>query len=435
MPSYIDPVLYASTPATPNTMGVTVTLTEPVDTQILGEAVEQVRERFPYFYVRPQIEGAHLVLVPNELPMVVRDTWEPTLLLSTKTNYHVASWKCEGRRLAVEALHVISDGAGFLPYVKSVLFCYLSKRYGIDFDPTGFKLPGDAIPPSEIGNPFPEEQIDAIEAPFYRKPEFKRFAQIEEPDAPWRAFCIKLPVDEVMRYCGELDASPNALVCVLLARAVHKIQPQNDKVILGGVAINQKAILGNYDNYRGFSDLVYVDYKPDNLDKDLSLLCTVTRGQIMLQAQPENALFALKKMKEGLSGLLKIPSIGLKMLAIWPTASRRRTTFTLSYANSRSFGPLDPYIEELYYLTEPSTSAVMCEIACINQAFFLHFEQRFESEALLNAFLDEMRSVGIQPELLRREDYRTSSVRYDDLSIPLVEGVTSVVDGFLGHEK
>lgn len=421
MPSFIDPVLYATVPNNPNLMGMTVTLTEPIDVRLLCEAVEHVRERFPYFYVRPHIEGGSLVLVPNDAPMVVRDTWEPTLLLSTQTNYHIASWKCEGRRLAAEVLHIVTDGSGFMPYFKSVLFCYLSKRHGIEFDPKGFRLPGDTIPQSETGNPFPEDQIDAIEAPHYKKPEFKHFAQIKEPDAPWRAFCIKLDEDEVMRYCGELDASPNALVSVLLARAVHRMQPHNDQVILGGIAVNQKAILGNYDNYRGFSDLVYVDYPPEKLDKDPRLLCTVTRGQIILQTQPENVLFALKQMKKGLSSLLKIPSIGIKMLAIWPTATRRRTTFTVSYVNSRSFGPLDAYIEELYVLAEPSSSSVVCEIACINHAFFLHLEQRFASEALLEVFLGELRDAGITAELLRKEDYRTSSVRYDDLSIPQLD--------------
>lgn len=48
----------------------------------------------------------------------------------------------------------------------------------------------------------------------------------------------------------------------------------------------------------------------------------------------------------------------------------------------------------------------------------MHFEQRFASEALLEAFLGELSDAGITAELLRKEDYRTSSVRYDDLTIP-----------------
>jgi hypothetical protein len=151
MPTYIDPLLYGSLPTKPNTMGMEAVLTDKVDVGLLSEAVESLRERFPYFYVRPQIAGTDLVLAPNDLPVVVRDSWEPTILVSKETNYHVLSFKCEDKRLAAEVMHPVTDGSGFMPYFKSVLFCYLSKRYGIEFDRTGFRLPGDEIPASETG--------------------------------------------------------------------------------------------------------------------------------------------------------------------------------------------------------------------------------------------------------------------------------------------
>ena len=435
MPTYIDPLLYGSLPTKPNTMGMEAVLTDKVDVGLLSEAVESLRERFPYFYVRPQIAGTDLVLAPNDLPVVVRDSWEPTILVSKETNYHVLSFKCEDKRLAAEVMHPVTDGSGFMPYFKSVLFCYLSKRYGIEFDRTGFRLPGDEIPDSETGSPFSEEEVDAVKAPFYVKPEYKHFMQIKEPDSTWRAIKIKMAADEVMGRCKELDASPNALICVLLARAVHKIQPQDEKVILGGIAVNRKAILGNTDNYRCFADLAYIHYKPENLDKDLSLMCTVTRGQVIMQTQPENVLFNLKKMKEGMPTLHGIPSIGAKMLFIGSMAGHRRTTYTVSYAANRTFGPLDPYIEEFYVHAEPVPAAVVVEVSCINNAFFLHFEQRFKSEALLNAFLDELRLAGIEPEVLRKEAYLTSDVRYDDLKIPVVEEAKTAWDGFLASFK
>ena len=181
--------------------------------------------------------------------------------------------------------------------------------------------------------------------------------------------------------------------------------------------------------------MAYIHYKPENLDKDLSLMCTVTRGQVIMQTQPENVLFNLKKMKEGMPTLHGIPSIGAKMLFIGSMAGHRRTTYTVSYAANRTFGPLDPYIEEFYVHAEPVPSAVVVEVSCINNAFFLHFEQRFKSEALLNAFLDELRLAGIEPEVLRKEAYLTSDVRYDDLKIPVVEEAKTAWDGFLASFK
>ncbi len=60
---YYDPILYMCTEDFSNTMGITATLTEPIDGDILRATVEELRERFPYFYVKAAVEGNDLVPV------------------------------------------------------------------------------------------------------------------------------------------------------------------------------------------------------------------------------------------------------------------------------------------------------------------------------------------------------------------------------------
>ena len=79
-PAFYEPSLCMCTPENPNTMGICVTLTEPVNGDALQEAVERLRERFPYLYVRVKLEGNNLIVVPNDLPVVIRSTWDPILL-------------------------------------------------------------------------------------------------------------------------------------------------------------------------------------------------------------------------------------------------------------------------------------------------------------------------------------------------------------------
>lgn len=52
MSKFYEPMLYAASKAHPTVMGVLVVLKEEVDGSILREAVEELRVRFPYFYVR-----------------------------------------------------------------------------------------------------------------------------------------------------------------------------------------------------------------------------------------------------------------------------------------------------------------------------------------------------------------------------------------------
>ena len=102
MKEFYEPMLYLSTPDHPNTMGMLVALKEPVDGGILRGVVEELRARFPYFYVRVVPKENDLFPVPNPLPMMVRNTWNPITFNSEESNYHLAAWKYEGKRLAFE---------------------------------------------------------------------------------------------------------------------------------------------------------------------------------------------------------------------------------------------------------------------------------------------------------------------------------------------
>lgn len=414
--AYYEPTICMCTPENPNTMGVCVTLTEPVDGALLEAAVERLRERFPYFYVRVKLDGNNLYTVPNPLPVTVRNTWAPILLNSEEANYHMLAFKYEGERLCAEVCHSITDGAGFLPYFKSVLYCYLSAATGQCFDPTGFRLPGQAIPEAETGDPFAHLDLDAAEEPFYQKPpvtDFYRLA-ITPADDGGKIFYLRLPEAEVMRYCKENDGSPNVLVSVLLARAIRRMDPDSDKTVSAVVAMDHKAQLGSRENYRMFVDTAIVDMPKAQADYDIMKACTKARGQLMLQAQPENSLYTLKTRKLGYEKMEQLP-LQMCVDLVKKAIGQARGTVSVSYADSRSFGPLDPYIRELYLLSEPSVTDIMCEVACINHSFFLALFNACSQDAFLRAFIDELDATGIPCEVMRTEPYHLCGVRYDGL--------------------
>ena len=100
-----------------------------------------------------------------------------------------------------------------------------------------------------------------------------------------------------MQYCKDYDGSPNAFLSVMLARAVRRYDPENEKTVSVAVAIDHKAMLGNHDNYRMGANVVELDFPKSRSLDDLMKSCTMARGQIMLQAQPENPLWAMKQKK------------------------------------------------------------------------------------------------------------------------------------------
>lgn len=403
MKEFYEPMLYLSTPEHPNTMCVIARLKEPIDGDILQSVVQELSVRFPYFYVKAVVRDNDVYPEPNPLPMTVRNTWDPIAFNSAQSNYHLAAWKYEGTRVALEISHSLTDGAGVFPYVKSVLYLYLTRKTGEALDPEGIRLQKEAIPESETGNPFAALDIDGAKEPLYVKPTVEDFLRIKaEGDLTPQVHYVKLKESQLIEYCRDFDGSPNAMIAVMFARAARKYDPDNEKTVSVSVAIDHKAMLGSYDNYRLFANVIELDFPKSRSLNDLMKSCTMARGQMMLQAQPENSLWAMKQRKLTYAKLEQLP-LEIKLGAIAKSAGLPRWTFSVSYVNSRSFGSLDPYIEGLSVVADPGVFDIGCEISCINHHFFLTIIQSFTADRFVELFLRELSSVGIDCEVLRKE--------------------------------
>ncbi len=403
MKEFYEPMLYLSTPEHPNTMCVIARLKEPIDGDILQSVVQELSVRFPYFYVKAVVRDNDVYPEHNPLPMTVRNTWDPIDFNSAQSNYHLAAWKYEGTRVALEISHSLTDGAGVFPYVKSVLYLYLTRKTGEALDPEGIRLPKEAIPESETGNPFAALDIDGAKEPLYIKPTVEDFLRIKaEGDLTPQVHYVKLKESQLIEYCRDFDGSPNAMIAVMFARAARKYDPDNEKTVSVSVAIDHKAMLGSYDNYRLFANVIELDFPKSISLNDLMKSCTMARGQMMLQAQPENSLWAMKQRKLTYAKLGQLP-LEIKLGAIAKSAGLPRWTFSVSYVNSRSFGSLDSYIEGLSVVADPGVFDIGCEISCINHHFFLTIIQSFTADRFVELFLRELSSVGIDCEVLRKE--------------------------------
>lgn len=410
MKEFYEPMLYLSTPEHPNTMSVVAELKEPIDGNILNSVVEALRVRFPYFYVKAVARDNDVYPVPNPLPMTVRNSWEPINFNSQESNYHLAAWKYDGTRLAVEISHSLTDGAGILPYVKSALYLYLCRKTGLELDPAGIHLPGEEIPASETGNPFAGMDIDGAEEPMYTKKPIEDFYRVKREGDPQPQFhCIKMAESQLIRYCRDFDGSPNAMIAVLLARAARKYDPDSEKTVSVSVAIDHKAILGARENYRLFANVIELDFPKSRSLDDLMQSCTVARGQMMLQAQPENSLWAMKNRKLTNAKLGQLP-LEMKLGVIAKSAGNTRWTFSVSYVNSRSLGAIDPYLDAVYIIAEPGVFDIGCEIFCNDHNFFLTIMQSFSADRFVELFLDELSSVGIDYDVLHKEPLRLCGI-------------------------
>ena len=420
MNKYYDPNFYYTNEKFSNIILLVAKMKDLVDGECLKKAVNSLRKRFPYFFVGLHITDKEYEVVSNPNPIIVRNTWKNTSIGSKENNYHLVAIKYYDNRIGLEVSHSLTDGQGIMPFMKAILYYYVCEKEKIKLDSTNIRVIGSEIPESEIGTPYPEEEVNSIEKPFYQKPKVD-FYKINEShnknDNNATYYCIKVKENDIMKYCKENDGSPNVIVSTLLARSIRKLDTETQKAITAGVAISHKAMLGNRNNYRMTASTVDVKYTKDRENADISTLNTLARAQIMLQAQIENSLFYAKMLKQGFEKMSQIPTLQMKKDLMKDVALTPRTTFAVSYIGERSFEAVNPYIEEFYVVVEPTTSDIVCEISCFDGYFYLSIMQSFSSQVYVQEFMNELKELNIFYEFKGKEGLEVSSVNYEEMQV------------------
>lgn len=401
--NYYDPLFYISSEKMPFTIRIEVGLKEAVSEESLQYAVGRAMKRYPYFAIRLVEKDGEYRAVPNEKPVVVYPGPTVYPLGSEDVNGHLLALSYLEKKIAFTVSHVITDGGGFVPFIKTVLYYYLCDRYQTELDPDGINLAEDAFFEDEPGNPYPEEKMKDA-APFGKKklPDFFRLrdgGHVRDHNAT--VFRFKLNESEVMRFNHDNDGSPCTLLSVLMAKAIWSLHPEETRDLVSAVSFNLRPGLGNRRSYRLLCGAILLDYPNKMRDTDVTKLCTCSRGMTTLQSQPENAVYYAARQKKRVEELLAVPGIEEKKRLFGQMALKDsvENTFSVSYVGRVNFGSAEPYIDSMYNLTDGSTyETVFLEVAAINGMFHVAFIQGFSSDVYYKSLLEQISLCGLSYE-------------------------------------
>ena len=143
-------------------MRIVIKVKENVDCNILYTAVNRAIRRYPYFSVCVEKNGeGQYVLKHNDRPVsVLRTLNPPPALGSSAVNYHLISVDYMGKMIYFNFNHSISGACGFIPFIKTVLYLYISEKYSVTLDPAGINLPDSPLLEGETDFPIVEELPD-----------------------------------------------------------------------------------------------------------------------------------------------------------------------------------------------------------------------------------------------------------------------------------
>ncbi len=400
---YYDPLFYISSEKMPFTIRIDVGLKEGISEKSLKYAVGKAMKRYPYFAISIVERDGEYLTEPNDKPVVVYKGPAVYPLGSEKVNNHLVALSYFEKTISFYISHVITDGGGFVPFIKTLLYYYLNDRYEITLDFDGINLSDDNLFDDELINPYPEEKMKSTE-PFFKKelPDFFRLRDggyVSDRNAT--VYRLKLNEKEVMKFNYDNDSSPCSLISVLMTKAIWNVHSEETKDVISAVSFNLRPGLGNKHSYRMLCNAILLDYPNKMRDMNVTNMCTLSRGMTMLQSQPENVIYLAAQQKKRVEKLLAVPDIQEKKRLGGEMALKDSTenTFSVSYVGRISFGSIEPYIDYMYNLTDGSTyETLFIEVAAINGTFHVCFIQGFSSDIYYKSFLEQLKLCGLSYE-------------------------------------
>ena len=388
-----------SSPKKPNIMQFLFTLKDEIDCSVMYDAMQKTIKRYPYFAFRIVRTENGYDKTENQLPIIVKDSFSEELVLGSEAvNFHWVAAACEGRRLKLVVHHMIADGRSAMRFYKTLLYCYISEKYGIQPDPTGIILPESPISPDEDVKVY--SLLDGedgtmrttVEDPFV-------IPETVNDDMKGYLYQVTIPEKEFLASSKGSDNSPLTLLTVYMAKMFQNLCPDNKKDVYAGIAIDARNALNCPESRFTNSYVIFVKHSPSKIGLDMERLGTMTRGQIIVQSQEEILRYVHNSVMRISAQIRSTTDQGERqrlMHEIYQLVASN-PTYTISYVGNPEWGCLEPYIEEEYTLI--MNNKLFLEVNAAGGKFCIAWVQGFENDAYVKTFQSLLSENGISCEV------------------------------------
>ena len=404
-----NPLLYGANEDFLSTFRLAIRMKDTVDYDILSRSVEKAIVRYPYFCVFPEREDENIVLRYNNQPVPVFRDDRTVTLGSEESRGHLISFGCKNNTIFIDCSHYLADGMGVSPLMMSLLYLYVSERYGAEeLKAERIRMSDSPICDGEHIYPFPDRAINNEELRILPK----------EPDEVYDldpavfdekglyAYHLHIPQNEMMAKASSSDGSPVSFLSVLLYRALHRLDHNIDKPVVAHVQHQYRAVLRTPMSHHSLVNYISVAMAPRLNKWDVEKQNTVVRGQVILKGDNDSDIASINRLIEAFPNESSFDDKKGAM-AHFAEKSVLGKTFGISYVGKMDWCGLEHYVEDLHaYIGEKHTkNMLLIEVMTVGEDFSLTFMQSGKGEKYLNAFMDEIRSLGISVNLVGEERY------------------------------
>ena len=393
-----------------NVFRLSVTLREEVDPALLQQASDDLRSRFPSFYVCLRTGVFWHYLEECEGPVAVRPDYSYPLSYMSRAETRRCCLRIlyYRNRIAVEFFHVLTDGRGGSVFLRNLLARYLSLRHGLT-------VPADDVIRDLSQPPPPEELEDSFfknSAPVAagrREESAFRLRGQKEPNGYKHLITGVLSSQELLSAAHRYGVSVTAYLAAVMARSIIAMQAESRPVrswrpVKITVPVDLRRLYGSR-TLRNFSLVLNPGVDPSHGFYTLGELCSTISHQLKAAATRQNmaGMIAANVLSQKIP-LLQIIPIGLKALVM--DAVYRRCGESGGCLNISNLGELSlpeavaPYVERLEFIIGPQRSYPNnCSVASCGGRTYINMIRNIRQSDLERRFFSSLVEDGLAVEI------------------------------------
>ena len=402
---YDSYILYTCDRNTPMNCRLRFVMKDEIDSSVMEKAVGITMPRFPYFSVRAEVnENQSYVLVHNDAPVaVLKDHAKLPAIGSAEVNRHLLFVSYLGREVYFNINHTFGMGHSFFHWAISVLYQYVTMKYGVSLNCPSILKPDSSIPDDELWEPslenIPEEE------PLFLPKKQESFFPLKDylngmlnPFQKFHSYyAFTFDQKDFVGLAKNHDSSVNSLMVILMFKALAKILPENEKKIVGGVSARTAPALGHPLAHGCFVRQLHINLDRKQAGLDLTELGTITRGQMVLQLDESNSIAETRSLIQYYSAIDEQKTLkDKKKYAVTRSPLRGSdaimNSFVVSYSGNFDLGDLAEYIDSYYAISD---GHLMLEVTAKGDKIYLAFQQMIRNTKYVDAFKAVLEENGI----------------------------------------
>ena len=393
---------------------IQIDLTDVVDAVLLQQAVDDLRARYPYLYVglKKGIFSSYLEENKEQLKVAYEQT-SPLQIMSLEEVGHFCMRILYGEKyIALEVVHVLTDGYGAKVYLTTLIQRYLELRHK-----------GQGSPSYSSRKEYSEEDTEDAYEKFATKT-VKRPKQemvfrqdgTPVPGSHKKMMVMAIPTEQILDKAHGYGVSVTTLLTTVLSDSLMRMQER--KVAEGekrrvaiGVAVDARKILAS-KTMRNFSVEIALGLVPELMHLSFDEKCQEIDRQLKERTKKEYLQNMVSEYVEGMRNpVVKCIPLIIKDRIIdhiyAKTSVERACTCLSNLGNVDLPDDVTPYVHNVYFaMGSERILPNNCCVVSYKGNTNICFTRTIEKSTLEDEFSNRLQEMGVgNIQIVRTENY------------------------------